>query len=127
MTTASVAVIVEPLLRPGASAAQVVRTTFASLLAAAAISMACLQAFTLAYGVENRPLDGLPHTPSAGAAVDRLVLEQQSLGLSCRPEAALTDRVVFQYGSGEFAALMTLQGAVAAQKAGAGSIQRYCF
>ena len=127
MTTASAAVIVEPLLRPAASAAQVVRTTLVSLLAAAAISMACLQAFTVAYGVENRLLDGLPDTPSAGPAVDRLVLEQQSLGLSCRPEAALTDRVVFQFGWGELAALMTLRGAVAAQKAGAGSIQHYCF
>lgn len=127
MTTAAVAVIVEPLLKPSTSVAHVVRTTIVSLLAAAAISLACLQAFTLAYGVENRPLGGLPHTPSAGAAVDRLVLEQQTLGLTCRPEAALTDRVVFQYRSGEFAALLSLQGAVAAQKAGAGSIQRYCF
>ena len=66
MTTAAAAVIVEPLLKPATSVAHVVRTTFVSLLAAAAISLACLQAFTLAYGVENRPLDGLPHTPSAG-------------------------------------------------------------
>lgn len=127
MTTASVAVIVEPLIRPATSGAHVVRTAIVSLLAAAAIAMACLQAFTLAYGVENRLLDGLPQAPSAGAAVSHLVLEQQAVGLTCRPEAALTDRVVFQYNSGEFAALLTLQGAVAAQKAGAGSIQRYCF
>ncbi len=127
MTTASVAVIVEPLGKPATSGAHVVRTAIVSLLTAAAISVACLQAFALAYGVENRLLDGLPQAPSASAAVDQLVLEQHSVGLTCRPEAALTDRVVFQYSAGEFAALLTLQEAVAAQRAGAGSIQRYCF
>lgn len=127
MTTAQAAVIVEPLLRPATSAAHALRTVTVSMLAAAAISMACLQAFTMAYGVENRLLGGLPQTPSAGTAVEQLVLEQQSLGLVCRPEAALTDRIVFQYSSGEFAAMLTLRDAVAAQKAGAGSIQRYCF
>ncbi|MGA8850635.1 MAG: hypothetical protein WB508_02840 [Aeromicrobium sp.] len=127
MTTAQVAVIVEPLVRPGKSVAHLVRTTIGSMLAAGAIVIGCFQAFTLAHGVENRLFDGLPETQSASAAVDQVVREQQSLGLTCRPEAALTDRVVFQYGSGEFAALLTLRGAVSAQKAGAGSIQRYCF
>lgn len=127
MTTAPVAVIVEPLITPVTSGAQVVRTAMVSLLAAAAIVMASLQAFTLAYGVENRLLDGLAQAPSAGAAVDQLVVEQQAAGRICRPEPALTDRVVFQHGSGESAVLLTLREAVAAQKAGAGSIQRYCF
>lgn len=126
MATAPAAVFVEPFTRPVTSVAHAVRVTIASLLVATAIAMASLQVFSWAYGVENRLIGGVPQVPPTGAAADRLVLEQQAVGLSCRVKPALTDRVVFQYGAGEAAAVLTLRHAVAAHRAGVGSIQRYC-
>jgi hypothetical protein len=117
---------------PAASAARVVRRAVSAACAAAVIGGLSLQAFGVAHGVENRWLGaGVPAVPATSVAVDRVVSEQEDAGLRCRTAPALTDVVVVQYGPTAepergAAGVLGLADAVAVQRAGTGSIQRFC-
>jgi len=97
------------------------------LLVSAVIAVLSITAFSAVHGVENRFFDGPSQAPAASQTVDRAVLEQQARGRICRTEPVLTDHVVFQYAVADSVDVLALAEAVAAMRAGAGSIQRYCF
>ncbi len=104
--------------------ARAVRTTTAAMALVLLVSLLAIQAFQSEYGQgrQIRVIDVGDIDPALSIAVQ----EQESAGLTCSNQPALTDVILFQETLGGAITVVTFDHALAAAQARTGWVRSYC-
>jgi hypothetical protein len=104
-------------------AVRLVRITVATFAVAMLVGFVAVHSFVDHYG---NPREVTVVDVSSDTALHIAIAAQESAGLTCREEPALTDVVLFQPLGDDVVKVLTFDEAIAASRAREGWIRRYC-